>query len=109
MGQMRAIMLSRNARLRLKVTAALAIAALSAIASPVFARSEQEKVWRKACTADAFSLCTIQALSANRNGVRDCLLKKIDKVSDGCVAVIRAASLPPPTVTASAMPTTATR
>jgi hypothetical protein len=95
MGQMPGVMAIRNARFRLKVTAALAIAALSAVAGPVFARSEQEKVWRKACTADAFSLCTVQALSANRNGVRDCLLRKIDKVSDGCVAVIRAASLPP--------------
>jgi len=75
---------------------------VSALAGPSFARSADERKWRKACTADAFSLCPLQSITGNRDGVRDCLLKNLYKVSDPCVAVIRAALQP--TVTASAAP-----
>ena len=93
----------RKASFHIKVVGVALAVAYSALAGPAFARSADEKLWRKACTADAFSLCPLQALSGNRAGVRDCLLKKLDKVSIPCVTVIRAAqqqaliaTVPPP-------------
>jgi len=76
---------------RFKVAAALLIISLSAIAGPSLAANPNEKKWRKACTADAFAQCPLQALTGNRNGVRDCLLKRMDKLSEPCVAVIHEA------------------
>lgn len=104
-GHMSATM-SRKACFRTQVAAVLLIASISALSAPAFARSADEKKWRKACTADAFSLCPLQSVTGNRNGVRDCLLKKFDKVSDPCVAVIRAALLPQPQLTATLPSTT---
>ena len=88
--------MSRKACFRTQVAAALLIVSIGALGGPASARSADEKKWRKACTADAFSLCPLQSFTGNRNGVRDCLLKKFDKVSDPCVAVIRAALQPQP-------------
>jgi hypothetical protein len=81
----------RKASSRIKIVAALIVVGFGALAGPSFAESPNERKWRKACQADAFSLCPLQALSGNRAGVRDCLLRKIDRVSDPCAAVIKAA------------------
>jgi len=64
---------------------------IGSLTGPSFAQDPDERSWRKACTHDAFSLCPLQAVVADRAGVRDCLLQKLDKVSDACVTVIRAA------------------
>jgi len=84
-------MMSRKASSRIKVTAVLMVVLFGALAGPSLARNPEEKKWRKACAADAFSLCTLQAFAGDRAGVQECLLRKLDKVSDTCVAVIKAA------------------
>jgi len=84
-------MMSRKASSRVKVAAVLVVILFGASAGPSLARSADEKAWRKACTADAFSLCPLQAFAGDRAGVRACLLRKLDKVSDTCVAVIKSA------------------
>jgi hypothetical protein len=84
-------MVSQKMRLRLRIAAAIAILAVGALAGPSLARSPDERKQRKACTTDAFTLCPLQALTGNRNGVRDCLLKRMDKLSEPCVAVIHEA------------------
>ena len=98
--------MSRRASFRTQVAAVLLILSIGALGSPSLARSADEKMWRKACTADAFSLCPLQSVTGNRNGVRDCLLRKLDKVSDPCVGVIRAALQPQPQLTATLPSTT---
>jgi len=100
MDQMR-VMTHCKVSSRIRRGGVVLVLALVALAGPSLARSPQERVWRKACTADAFSLCPLQAITGNRNGVRDCLLKKLDKVSDTCVAVIRAAQQPELTASTS--------
>ena len=93
--------MSRQACFRTKVVAVLLIVSIGALAGPASARSPEEKLQRKACSADAFTLCTLQALAANRNGVRDCLMRKLDKVSTPCLAVIRAAQQQQPQLVAT--------
>jgi hypothetical protein len=83
--------MSSKASFRTQLAAVLLIVSIGALAGPAPARSPEEKLQRKACTADAFTLCTLQALAADRNGVRDCLMRKLDKVSSPCLAVIRSA------------------
>jgi hypothetical protein len=85
------LMMSRKASSRIKVAAVLMVVLLGVLGGPSLARSADEKKWRKACTADAFSLCPLQAFAGDRAGVRACLLRKLDKASDACVAVIKAA------------------
>jgi hypothetical protein len=48
-----------------------------------------EAKWSHACRGDAFKHCTLQALAIDRAGVRDCLIRKIDKISEACRQVIR--------------------
>ena len=93
--------MSRKACFRTRAAAALLIVLIGALGGPALARSADEKKWRKACTADAFSLCPLQSVTGNRNGVRDCLLHNLDKVSDPCVTVIRSALQPQPQLTAT--------
>jgi hypothetical protein len=50
-----------------------------------------ENQWRAACTRDALTHCTLPALSGNRDGVRDCLIAKLQKISSACRGVINAA------------------
>jgi hypothetical protein len=83
--------------------AALAIAIL-AVAGSVRAEPSTEAKWRKACWSDAFSLCTIQSITRNRVGVRDCLIRNIHHISPSCRAIMRDAeehgiSTPDPTKT----------
>jgi hypothetical protein len=49
-----------------------------------------ERRWRAACTHDAFDFCTFQALSGNRAGVRNCLERNIERISEPCRQIIRA-------------------
>ncbi len=49
------------------------------------------KAWSAACRHDAFSFCRLQALEYNVPGVRDCLVRNLEKVSDACRGVIKAA------------------
>jgi hypothetical protein len=81
----------RKAGHRIKVSAMVLVMTIGSLTGPAFAQDPDERSWRKACTHDAFSLCPLQAVVADRAGVRDCLLQKLDKVSDACVAVIKAA------------------
>lgn len=66
---------------------ASAFAASTSTAAPDKAT---EKRWRAACTHDAFDFCTFLAFSGNRGGVRNCLVRNIDRISPGCRAIIRA-------------------
>jgi hypothetical protein len=91
--------MSSKACFRTQVAAVLLIVTIGALGGPALARSPDERKWRKACTADAFSHCPLQALAADRDGVRDCLVRKIDKLSDVCATVIRDALRPQLTVT----------
>jgi hypothetical protein len=72
-------------------TAALLLAATAA-AQPAAADGGTHKSWSAACRHDAFTFCRLQALEYNVPGVRDCLVHNLDKVSDACRGVIRAAS-----------------
>jgi hypothetical protein len=72
------------------VTAAL-ILATGAIGAPVTADASINPAWRDACTRDAFVHCRLHALAFDIPGVRDCLVRNLDKVSEPCRGVIRAA------------------
>ena len=72
-------------------TAALLVAAAAA-AQPAAADSGIKKAWSAACRHDAFSFCRLQALEYNVPGVRDCLVHNLEKVSDACRGVIKAAA-----------------
>jgi len=81
--------------------AALAIA-LIAVAGAARAEPSTESKWRKACWSDAFSMCTIQSITGNRVGVRDCLIRNFHRISPSCRAIMRDAeahgiSTPDPT------------
>lgn len=51
-----------------------------------------EQEWRAACTHDALVHCTASALRGDRTGVRDCLVKRLDKISARCRAVVEGGS-----------------
>jgi hypothetical protein len=68
--------------------AALAVAIL-AVAGSVRAEPSTESKWRKACWSDAFSMCTIQSITGNRVGVRDCLIRNFHRISPSCRAIMR--------------------
>ena len=53
--------------------------------------SSLESQWRAACTHDALTHCTVKALAGDRDGVRDCLIAKLPKISSACRGVINAA------------------
>ena len=67
-----------------------ACAASLALAGPATADS-LENQWRAACTRDALVHCSMQALTGDRDGVRDCLVAKLPKISSTCRGVINAA------------------
>lgn len=58
---------------------------------PVWADAGTEATWRAACKHDALTFCSWQALTRDRPGVRDCLVRNVSKVSDACRGVIKAA------------------
>ena len=66
------------------LTASLALAGSASAGS-------LESQWRAACTRDAVTHCTLPALSGDRDGVRDCLIAKLAKISSACRGVINAA------------------
>lgn len=51
-----------------------------------------EAKWRSACWRDAFSHCTFKAIAGDRAGVRDCLVRDIDRISPACREVINEAN-----------------
>jgi hypothetical protein len=82
--------------IRMRPTLRHKMIALAALAgSLVFASSAAadslESQWRAACTRDALMHCSLQALSGDRDGVRDCLIAKLPKISSACRGVINAA------------------
>jgi hypothetical protein len=68
----------------------LFLVAIVASAGPASAAG-LESQWRAACTRDAFAHCPLQALAADRSGVRDCLVQRLATLSDACRTVINAA------------------
>ena len=75
---------------RHKMIALAALAGSLALAGSAAADS-LENQWRAACTRDAVVHCSLQALSGDRDGVRDCLIAKLQKISSACRGVINAA------------------
>jgi hypothetical protein len=69
----------------------LGIAGLALAGSALAADENLEAKWRHACWKDAFNNCTFRALAGDRNGVRDCLVRNIDKISKPCRDVIESA------------------
>jgi hypothetical protein len=76
---------------RTAIATAALLLAVTAAAEPAAADSGARKAWSSACRHDAFTFCRLQALEYNVPGVRDCLIRNLDKVSDACRGVIRAA------------------
>jgi hypothetical protein len=72
-------------------TGVLAIA-LGAMAGPASARNGLEAKWRAACWRDAVTTCTLHALSNDRAGTRDCLVRNINRISKACRNVINEAN-----------------
>jgi hypothetical protein len=66
--------------------------ALAALAGPAAAGDQLETKWRNACWRDAFTMCTLHAIGNDRAGVRDCLVRNIDRISKPCRAVIEEAN-----------------
>ena len=76
--------------LRHMMFALAALAGSLALAGSASAGS-LESQWRAACTHDALTHCTVKALAGDRDGVRDCLIAKLPKISSACRGVINAA------------------
>jgi hypothetical protein len=79
----------RTARDAIVATGVLVMAMVAASGS-ANARGLEDK-WRSACWRDAFSICTLHAIANDRPGVRDCLVRNIDRISKACQAVIKEA------------------
>jgi hypothetical protein len=79
----------RTAVRRIALARAAVAVAILAVAGAALAEPSTESRWRKACWGDAFSMCTIQAITANRVAVRDCLIRNFDRVSPACRAIMR--------------------
>ena len=77
--------------LRTAMATAALILATGATAGPVAADASVNPAWRDACTRDAFVHCRLHALAFDIPGVRDCLVRNLNKVSEPCRGVIRAA------------------
>jgi hypothetical protein len=73
-----------------RLFALAALAASLALAGPA-AADGLEAQWRAACTRDALVHCSLRALAGDRDGVRDCLIAKLPKISRPCRGVINAA------------------
>jgi hypothetical protein len=56
------------------------------------AQDTREQEWRAACTHDALVHCTFPALRGDRTGVRNCLLKRLAKISPRCRADVEGGS-----------------
>jgi hypothetical protein len=77
--------------IRTAIAAAALVLALGVAPGLAAAQSSTNPAWRAACRRDALTLCRLQAIAYNVPGVRDCLIRNLDKVSDPCRAVIKAA------------------
>src|SRR5271156_3484005 len=81
----------RTAVQRTAIAAGVLVIFLAASSGPARAGESLESKWRSACWADAISFCTLQAITNNRPGVRDCLVRDIDRISRACRSVIHQA------------------
>ena len=79
----------RTAVRRPAVAKAVLAAAILAVAGAARAEPSTESKWRKACWSDAFSMCTLQSITGDRVGVRDCLIRNFHHVSPACRAIMR--------------------
>ena len=77
--------------LRTAMATAALILATGAMAGPVAADASVNPAWRNACERDALAHCRLHALAFDIPGVRDCLVRNLNKVSEPCRGVIRAA------------------
>jgi hypothetical protein len=75
---------------RHKMTA-LAVLSASLVLAGSASAGSLESQWRAACTRDALTHCSLKAISGDRDGVRDCLIAKLPKISSACRGVINAA------------------
>jgi hypothetical protein len=87
---MRIQLREKAGRLRTAILAGVAVTvAFAAVAGPAAETGERE--WRAACTRDAIIHCTLPALAGDRLGVRDCMMRKLSRLSKKCRVVIDAA------------------
>ena len=77
--------------LRTAMATAAFILATGAMAGPVAADVSINPNWRNACERDALVHCRLHALAFDIPGVRDCLVRNLDKISEPCRGVIRIA------------------
>jgi hypothetical protein len=77
--------------LRTAMATAALILATGAMAEPVTADAGINPAWRNACEGDALVHCRLHALAFDIPGVRDCLVRNLDKISEPCRGVIRIA------------------
>ncbi len=77
--------------LRAAIATGALIVAMAATTGPVAADVAVNATWRNACERDALVHCRLHALTFDIPGVRDCLIHNLDKVSEPCRGVIRAA------------------
>lgn len=78
-----------------RATALSALALALAIVAPAAASAadaKTEALWRAACTRDALALCPGPALVGNRQGVQECLTRKVPRLSDSCRTVVAPAT-----------------
>jgi len=59
---------------------------------------------REACASSARKLCSAQAMSGDRAGVRACMLKNVDKLSEQCRVALKAAQAERPGESPAAEP-----
>jgi hypothetical protein len=85
--------------LRTAIATGALLIAIGGAAGSATADTGNYRAWSHACRHDALAFCRLHALAYDVPGVRDCLIRNVDKISDACRGVIRAAqvqSIPPP-------------
>jgi hypothetical protein len=86
-------------RIRTAIAAGALLLAIGAAPGFAAAQAANNPAWRAACRRDALTLCRLQAIRYDVPGVRDCLIRNLEKVSQPCQGVIKAARSqhnPPP-------------
>jgi hypothetical protein len=79
---------------RTAIAAGALLIAIGTAAGPAAADTSNPHAWSAACRQDAFSHCRLHALAYDVPGVRDCLVRNLDRISDACRGVIKAAGAP---------------
>jgi hypothetical protein len=86
---------------------AVLILVIGATGASAAVDSNTRRMWSAACRHDAFTFCRWQALEYNVPGVRDCLIRNLDRISEACRGVIKAAGSQhdlPPAISAAPAP-----